>query len=49
MEFTGDGYCYECGAWRELNDGLMCDVCYERWRVEYNLKPAAIMARCDIS
>jgi len=43
------GYCYRCGAWNELNVARMCDGCYERWRVDYYAKPAAIMARCDIS
>jgi len=49
VECPGTGYCYRCGAWLELNTEKMCDDCYERWRVDYYAKPAAIMARCDIS
>lgn len=51
MEFTGDGYCYTCGAWqwRKLNEDKMCATCYDRWLVDYYAKPAAKMARCDIS
>lgn len=49
MEARECGYCYVCGHWRDLNDAAMCTGCYDWWRVEYYHKPAAIMARCDIS